>query len=114
MSEENETGSETFKESPSREYFVSLFSKLATKSEEISCDGGVSFADLNSFVSRVIADGPQILQRIAEKELAEERAAQAALEKEKAAADAKAKAEAAAAKAEADAKAKAEADAKKA
>lgn len=112
MNDESATGSKALQQASARSDFVDLYSKLATSSDDTVVDGGVSFAAMNEWVTRCYSDNSQILQRIADKALAEKRAAQAAADAEKAAAKAakaaaaaKAKEEAAAAAAQAQAQA---------
>ena len=101
MNDESATGSKALQVAPARSDFAMLYSKLARSSPDSVIDGGVSFAELNTFVTRCFTDNAQILQRIADKALAEKRAAQAAADAEREAAQAAAREAEAAAKAKA-------------
>ena len=74
-------GSKTFaKGGLASKDFASTFTKLAQANNEQVSQDGVSFADLNSFVSKCFSDNAQIVQRIADKELNAKRQQQAAAE----------------------------------
>lgn len=74
-----EQGSQTFGKASALGDFVDAFTKLALGSSDQISEDGISFADLNSFVSRSSSDA-QVVQRIADKALNEKRAQQAAEE----------------------------------
>ena len=72
-------GSKTFGKGSAVGDFADAFTKLALGSSDQVSAEGISFADLNSFVSRSYSDA-QVVQRIADKALNEKRAQQAAEE----------------------------------
>lgn len=106
-----QSGSKTFAKGAATKVFAQTFAKLSQGSDDLVKEGGVSYSDLNSFLSRCFSDNAQIVQRIADKELTAKRERQAAEEAARKQAAAQAKAAADAAKAESD---KAAADAKRA
>jgi len=96
-------GSKTFaKGGLASKDFASTFTKLAQANNEQVSQDGVSFADLNSFVSKCFSDNAQIVQRIADKELNAKRQQQAAAEEAARQENEARKAAAAAARAEAE------------
>ncbi len=93
-------GSKTFAQGAATKSFAKSFTDLAQGSDELVNEGGVSYSDLNSFLGRCFSDNAQIVQRIADKELAAKREKQAAEDAARKAAAAEAKAVADAARAE--------------
>jgi len=77
MASEADTGSKALQKGNARSAFATTYTKLARGSADQVNEDGVSFADLNLFVTRCFTDNAQIVQRIADKALAEKRAAQA-------------------------------------
>ena len=84
-------GSKTLAKGEATNAFAQSFTKLARGSDDLVKEGGVSFSDLNSFLGRCFSDNAQIVQRIADKELAAKREKQAAEEAARKAAAAAAK-----------------------
>ena len=82
LAESTASGSASFQDSAATRQFADTFAKLAGQSQETVTEGGVSFADLNAFVTRSFNDNAQIVQRIADKALNEKRAAQEAAARE--------------------------------
>lgn len=93
MRESTSQGTATFQDGEASSAFITTFTKLASGDSDSVTEGGVSFADLKSFVERCYNDKSQILQRVQDKALAEQRAKQAAEEEAARAAAAAAAAE---------------------
>jgi hypothetical protein len=84
MWDSQQNGSIAFENKSSRSSFVGPWTKLATSSPDMICEGGVSFEDLNLFINASFYhDNATIVGRITEKSLAakqEKEAAAAAAE----------------------------------
>ena len=80
MAEAAAEGSKTFQDSRKTSDFADAFEKLSRSSADTVTDGGVTFEELNAFVTRCFTDNAQIVQRISDKELAAKREAAAAQE----------------------------------
>ena len=80
MAEAAAKGSKTFQDSRKTSDFADAFEKLSRSSADTVTDGGVTFEELNAFVTRCFTDNAQIVQRISDKELAAKREAAAAQE----------------------------------
>lgn len=108
MAEDSTQGVHSFQTATARSDFVNAYTKLVQKDESSVVPQGVSFADLHAFVQRSFSEqeSSKTLQRIANKQLAAEKAVKDAADAEAAAhAETKAR-EAAAEKLVADAEAK--------
>ncbi len=77
MTESAQEGSSSFQDSRKTADFADTFEKLSRSSSDTVTDGGVTFEELNAFVSRSFSDNAQILQRISDKALAAKREAAA-------------------------------------
>jgi len=61
MTLEASTGSKALQKDAARSSFVSNYTKLARSSTDLVSEAGVSFSDLNSFVTRCFTDNAQIV-----------------------------------------------------
>ena len=86
MTEAAQDGSASFQDGRKTSDFADTFEKLSRSSSDIVTDGGVTFEELNAFVSRCFTDNAQIVQRISDKALAAKREAAAAEEAQRQAA----------------------------